>query len=191
MDYKPQNNYSAVLCRIKSFPKPADIYLLVTCRTFRSTKMVFKYMVADTDLVNGRVAKPENQNVEITKAPTPTPPPKKSLSPIKKKVVSCLLLTVNVALSFYLYNHLAPETFPRPWQNITLPWRNASNLDFLAINKLDVTGIMHYDENPAAIISGKVVYEGDIIQNCKVLKIHKNNVEFQKDGKTLTKHVSK
>ena len=108
MDYKPQNNYSAVLCRIKSFPKPADIYLLVTCRTFRSTKMVFKYMVADTDLVNGRVAKPENQNVEITKAPTPTPPPKKSLSPIKKKVVSCLLLTVNVALSFYLYNHLAP-----------------------------------------------------------------------------------
>ncbi|MCJ7692321.1 MAG: hypothetical protein MUO22_02755, partial [Sedimentisphaerales bacterium] len=177
--------------QIKSFSKSADIHLLAACRVLRSTKMVFRYMVADTDLVKGKVPKPKpkNQNVKITKAPTP--PKEKSLPLIKKKAKFCLLLLVNTALLFYLYNHFAPETFPRPWQNITLPGINTPKLDFLATNKLDVTGIMYYDENPAAIISGKVVHEGDVIQNCKVVKIHKNKVEFQKDGKSLTKHVSK
>ena len=163
----------------------------------RNKKMVFKYMVADTDLVKGKVSnpkpttKPKKQKVKITKAPTPATPQKKSLPLIKKRVKFCLLLIVNIALFSYLYCHLAPETFPRPWQNITLPWRSTPSLDFLAAGKLDVTGIMYYDENPAAIISGKVVHEGDVIKNCKVVKIHKNKVEFQKDGKSLTKHVSK
>ena len=72
-----------------------------------------------------------------------------------------------------------------------LQGRSTPNLDFLTTSKLDVTGIMYYDENPAAIISGKVVHEGDVVQNCKVVKIHKNKVELQKDGKSLTKHISK
>jgi hypothetical protein len=161
----------------------------MACGALRSTKMAFRYMVADTDLVNGKVSKPKNQNVEITKAPTP--PQKKRLPLIRKKTKFCLLLMVNIALFSYMYNHFAPETFPRPWQNIMLPGRSTPNLDFLTTSKLDVTGIMYYDENPAAIISGKVVHEGDVVQNCKVVKIHKNKVELQKDGKSLTKHISK
>jgi len=146
-------------------------------------------MVADTDLVNGKVSKPQNQNVHITKATIP--PKKKSLPSPMKKAKFCLLIVANIILLSYLYNHFAPETFPRPWENIPLPGKNAQSLDFLTSNNLDVTGIMYYDENPAAIVSGKVVHEGDALQNCKVVKIHKDKVDFLKDGKHFTKSVSK
>ena len=151
--------------------------------------MVFKYMVADTELVNGKASKPQKQNVQITKVPAPSK--KKNVSSPIKKVKFCLLIVTNIILFSYLYNHLAPETFPRPWENIPIPGRNIPSLDFLTMNNLDVTGIMYYDENPAAIVSGKVVHEGDTLDNCKVIKIHKDKIDFLKDGRHFTKNLSK
>jgi len=49
--------------------------------------------------------------------------------------------------------------------------------------QIQVTGILYSEDNPSAIVNGKVVKDGDIINDVKVVKIHKNSVEFESDGK--------
>lgn len=151
--------------------------------------MVFKYMVADTDLVNGQVTEPKTPPAHTPKTPIPTK--KKSPSSLKTKAKFCLLLLANLLVLAFLYHRFAPESFPRPWDNISLPGTSVPSMDFLTSTKVTITGIMYYDENPAAIISGKIVHEGDIIEGCKVVKIHRNKVEFQKNGRRFTKTISK
>jgi hypothetical protein len=155
-------------------------------------KMVFKYMVTDTDLVEGEVCKPQSQESQVVQTTeTATLPPKKRLSFLPKQVKFCLLVLANVILFSYFYNRFAPEGFPRPWANMSLSGKKMPNLNFITPKKLNVTGIMYYDENPAAIVGEKVVYEGDAVQGCKVVKIYRDKVEFQKNGKHFTKHISK
>jgi len=46
-----------------------------------------------------------------------------------------------------------------------------------------ITGIVYAEENPSAIIDGKIVHEGDRIHNVKVVKIHRDKIEFEKKNK--------
>lgn len=48
--------------------------------------------------------------------------------------------------------------------------------------QMQVTGILYSEDNPSAIVNGGLVKEGDIINDVKVVKIHKNNVEFESKG---------
>lgn len=158
--------------------------------------MVLKYMVSDTDLAGSQAAKPVDQSPPVEKTqPSPVKRPKPS--PVRKNapapmswVKILILVLANLALVAYAYNRWAPENFWRPGKSLFGSGENASALDFLASGKVKVTGIMHYDENPAAIVAGRVVYEGDVVEGCKVVKIQKDNVEFEKDGSRFTKKIT-
>jgi len=54
---------------------------------------------------------------------------------------------------------------------------------------LAVTGILYSEDNPSAIIGGAIVREGDMIDDVKVVKIRKNSVEFEKNGKKWTQEM--
>ena len=52
----------------------------------------------------------------------------------------------------------------------------------VAPTRLLMTGILYSDENPAAIVENKIVHEGDIVDSVRIVKIHKDKVEFEKDS---------
>jgi type II secretory pathway component PulC len=54
--------------------------------------------------------------------------------------------------------------------------------------QVKLTGIL-YSDNPSAIVDGEIVKEGDMINGAKVIKIHRDKVEFEKDGEKWTKRV--
>ena len=52
-----------------------------------------------------------------------------------------------------------------------------------------IGAIVYNEENPTALINNKVVHEGDSIQGVKVVKIHRNEIEFDKNGKRWTQRL--
>jgi len=52
-----------------------------------------------------------------------------------------------------------------------------------------VTGIVYGGDKPSAMVSGEIVREGDTIFGVKVVKIFKDRVEFEKDGKKWRQKV--
>jgi hypothetical protein len=159
--------------------------------------MVLKYMVADTDLVDSPQAQSQTKSPPAKKA-KPSPPKNPKPAPIKKsapapmsKFKILLLVLANVALLAYAYNRWAPESFWRPEKSSSGSGKIIPSLKFFSTSKVKVTGIMYYDENPAALISGRVVYEGDVVEGCKVVKIHEDRVDFQKNGNQFTEKLTK
>ncbi len=68
--------------------------------------------------------------------------------------------------------------------------------DYLAANPKGFVAFIHgyagIEDNPEipwAVIRGQVVHEGDAVDDIKVVKIHKDEVEFEKDGKRWTQKV--
>ncbi len=55
--------------------------------------------------------------------------------------------------------------------------------------QMQVTGILYSDDEPSAIVNGKVVKEGDTINDVNIVEIHKNNVEFASKGKRWTQEA--
>ena len=52
-----------------------------------------------------------------------------------------------------------------------------------------VGGIVHSRQNPSAIIDGMIVHEEGMIHGVKVVKIHKDRVEFARDDRTWSQQV--
>jgi hypothetical protein len=52
-----------------------------------------------------------------------------------------------------------------------------------------VTGILYSEDNPTALIGHQIVHEGDAVDGVSVIKIHKNKVEFAKNGRRWTQAV--
>jgi len=52
-----------------------------------------------------------------------------------------------------------------------------------------VTGILYSEDRPAAIIGYRIVHEGEVIHDVQVVKIHKDKVEFEKDGRRWTQTI--
>jgi hypothetical protein len=52
-----------------------------------------------------------------------------------------------------------------------------------------VTGIMHSEGRPRAIVHGRVVCEGDIIDGYEVVDIRAHEVEFEKNGQRLVERA--
>ncbi len=47
---------------------------------------------------------------------------------------------------------------------------------------VSLTGILYTEDNPTAVVDGKIVHEDDVIGGVRVLKIHKHKVEFESSG---------
>jgi len=52
-----------------------------------------------------------------------------------------------------------------------------------------ISGILHNGENPAIIIDGRVLHEGDTFGDYKIVKIHPDRVDIETHGKNITKTV--
>jgi len=52
-----------------------------------------------------------------------------------------------------------------------------------------ITGVIYTEEKPSAIIDGEIVHEGDTIHGVKVVKIHRDKVQFEKKKKRWTQQT--
>jgi len=152
--------------------------------------MVLKYMVTDTDLAKGELGQPE----------TGAKQPKSGIKQPEKKVVSdwrrqtvdpkwaSQSTKKNKKLIYFL---MAIVTLGAVGYYIWTADLISPALEFLPIStkKVVVTAIVYGEENASAIVSGSVVHEGDVIEGYKVVKIHRDEVEFERKGKRFTKKI--
>ena len=54
---------------------------------------------------------------------------------------------------------------------------------------VSLTGIFYTDDNPLAVVDGKAVHQGDVINGVKVLRIYKHKVEFEKSGRSWSQSL--
>lgn len=52
-----------------------------------------------------------------------------------------------------------------------------------------ISGIIHSQDKPSAILGGRIVHEGDTQYGIKIIKIHKDKVEFEENGKRWVQHL--
>lgn len=146
--------------------------------------MVLRYMVSDTGLAKGELGQPEKEVEQPErKALQPVPvrevvQPKGSIPSSKKGVKFCFFLMASVVLCLVVYYFWTADG-------------KSPTLEFSTTNKVVVTGIMYHAENPSAVVSGRVVREGDMIDGYKVVRIHRDKVQFEKKGKSFTKQVQR
>ncbi len=55
--------------------------------------------------------------------------------------------------------------------------------------ELVVKSILYSEDNPSAIIGNRIAHEGDRIQDANIIKINKDSVEFEMNGKKWTQKV--
>lgn len=56
-------------------------------------------------------------------------------------------------------------------------------------SELIVKGIVYSDDNPSAVVGERIVHEGDKIGDTTVVKISKDSVDFEREGKTWNQKV--
>jgi thiol-disulfide isomerase/thioredoxin len=108
----------------------------------------------------------------------------KSVEPAKKKSVSYLPLVMPLAIIVLLAG------------TVYLFWPSIKGCDLmekaakLVSGGVSLTGIA-YAENaaPMAIVNGQVVHEGEMVGEVKVVKIHKDGVEFETAKKKWTQNM--
>lgn len=59
----------------------------------------------------------------------------------------------------------------------------------LSASDIDVRDIIFSKDKPSAFINGRIVYIGDKVHDATVVKISKEGVEFEKDGKKWTQNI--
>lgn len=57
--------------------------------------------------------------------------------------------------------------------------------------RLIVRGIVYSEDNPTAVIGDRIVHEGDIVLDATVVRINKDSVEFELNGKKWTQKVQR
>lgn len=107
---------------------------------------------------------------------------------IKRGVLICLLLLADLIVANVVYNFWVAERGTPIWASLT------SNVvwDLWTARKKPVkkpakkpgvvTGILYDVEKPCAVVGGETVNEGDVVKGIKVVKIHRGEVEFEKNG---------
>lgn len=58
-------------------------------------------------------------------------------------------------------------------------WLTEKAVGFLN-GDVSLTGIIYSEDNPAAIVNSKIVHEGDVVGDVKVVKIHKDSVDLER-----------
>jgi type II secretory pathway component PulC len=57
------------------------------------------------------------------------------------------------------------------------------------IGQITVKGIVYSEDNPSAIIGNEILHEGDKVSGATIVKINKNSVEFEMNGKKWSEKV--
>jgi len=130
--------------------------------------MVLHYTISDTQLAEASMVKriklaPDNRHRRYSR---------------NRKIAFLTLTVVNVIIWTFVY-----EICPKKEPPIADFSQTTTTLG-------PVTGIMYSKDKPSAIIRGKAVYQGDIVDGFKILKIGRREVIFEKDGRAISKQVS-
>lgn len=84
---------------------------------------------------------------------------------------------------------LYPQTLRDPMQFGSVTQQTQEDGQEGTVGQLVVTGILHSEDHPAALIGTHIVYEGETIAGATVVKINLDSVEFEMDGKRWTERV--
>jgi hypothetical protein len=148
-------------------------------------------MVSDTDLVKVELKKPEKEELQPRRKDVqPTrelDQPKRNRPSSKKSMKLRLFLMVIVILGIAVYylwtaDLISPilESLPTYKVLVKAPLEQGW-----------LTSIVYSDENATAMVSDRIVHEGDVVDGYKVVKIYRDKVEFEKNGKIFTKQVNR
>jgi len=80
---------------------------------------------------------------------------------------------------------LYPESLRDPMKAGTVSTTKAVTGDIV------VKGILFSLDNPSALIAEEIVHEGDQVLGATIIKINKDNVQFERDGQTWTQSVQR
>ena len=94
--------------------------------------------------------------------------------PAKMKYVLALLLLIVIGVAGYKGYNIWKE-------------RGSRVTEELPFGK--VTAISYTSTKPSAIVDVQIVHEGDILHGVKVIKIHKDKVEFEINGQKWAQQV--
>jgi type II secretory pathway component PulC len=86
-------------------------------------------------------------------------------------------------------NWTLPEPYSTSLRNPTKIGVSASAANTQSENTLRVQGIVYSSKRPSAIIANQVVFEGDSIEDARIIKIERDSVEFERDGKRWQQQV--
>lgn len=76
----------------------------------------------------------------------------------------------------------------QPGSTITT-YTDTERLETGKIGRLTVRSIVYSEDNPSVVIGGRIVHEGQTVLGATVIKINKDSVEFEADGKRWTQNV--
>ena len=142
--------------------------------------MVLKYMVSDDDLAKGKLAQP-GKRADL--------PEKKAARPAKKAAKPKVRVQSSKRGTKRLFFFLVVVSLGIAGYYLWSAGMISPLLDYLPMKRVVVTAIVYGEDNPSAIVSDKVVSEGDVINGCKVVKIDRYAIEFEKNGKRFTKRI--
>ncbi len=66
---------------------------------------------------------------------------------------------------------------------------DTSEQQSVALNGMEITGILYSKDRPAVIVGTEILHEGDNVLGAKIVKIYKDCVEFELDGKRWKESV--
>jgi hypothetical protein len=82
-----------------------------------------------------------------------------------------------------------PEPYPESLRDAMQ--FNATDAASITRGLVSVRGIVYSEDNPSAVVSNEIVHEGDEIAGATVVKIYKDRVEFEMNGKTWIQKVER
>lgn len=147
--------------------------------------MVLRYMVSDTDLGKGELRPPE---MEVEQPAREVAQPKRSIPSSKKNVkLKLFFMMVIVILGMVVYylwtaDLISPILESLPFNKVLVK---------TPLEQGWLTSIVYSEENASAMVSNRIVHEGDMVNGYKVVKIHRDKVEFEKNGTIIIKQLNK
>ena len=113
----------------------------------------------------------------------PSPKAARAQNPGKANVDS------SVAISEKKINWQIPDPYPASLRD---PMQAGLSAGGLGENgSLVVKGIVYSDDKPSAVVDNQIVHQGDKISGATIVRINKNDIEFEMDGKKWTQGVQR
>jgi CheY-like chemotaxis protein len=108
----------------------------------------------------------------------------------QRRVLTCLFLLMYMIMANSCFNLWVAQADTPAWKLFEADVINDLWTAKITATKAGtVVGILHGKEKPCALINIELVHEGDIRNGVKIVRINKDEVEFEKNGEKWTQKV--
>ncbi len=83
-----------------------------------------------------------------------------------------------------------PDNLRDPMQKVSVSTGSVGTISTVE-NEFLIRGIVYSTDNPSAVIDAQIVYQGDTYEGAKIIKINRNSIEFERDGKTWEQKIGR